>query len=240
MGYLDHSTNNIILDAVLTDAGRKNLAAGGDKFKIEKFALGDDEVDYSIITKYGRTLGKEKIEKNTPVFEALTNETIALKYKTFGDSNMSSMSLIRLPYFQTVTTLTVDPRTSASTDVKVYYSGRNATASDMNNFATNFDEYTVYYSDRFINITSTSGTSTSSNTVSSDANRTRMLKIRFSNTDSATFNLNVTMRPISAQDFEIYGYASSGGANREITTYVTVAGPLGMRTTFPVVCKKNP
>ena len=27
MGFLDHSTNNIIVDAVLTDKGRQNLAA---------------------------------------------------------------------------------------------------------------------------------------------------------------------------------------------------------------------
>lgn len=84
MGWLDNSTNNIILDAVLTDYGRQQLAIGGKAFEISQFALGDDEVDYSIITKYGRTVGREKIEKNTPVFEAFTNQNLAQKYKTFG------------------------------------------------------------------------------------------------------------------------------------------------------------
>ena len=72
MGFLDHSTNNIIIDAVLTDTGRRYLARNDGSFSIVKFALGDDEVDYSTISKYGRTVGKERIEKNTPVFEAQT------------------------------------------------------------------------------------------------------------------------------------------------------------------------
>ena len=81
MGYLDHSTNNIIVDAVLTDIGREFLARNDGSFSIVKFALGDDEVDYTMIQKFGRTVGKEKIEKNTPVFEAQTNANLALKYK---------------------------------------------------------------------------------------------------------------------------------------------------------------
>ena len=59
MGFLNNSTNQILLDAVLTDEGRKNLANG--TFNITKFALGDDEIDYGIIKKFGRTVGKEKM-----------------------------------------------------------------------------------------------------------------------------------------------------------------------------------
>ena len=87
MGFLDHSTNNIILDAVLTDAGRQFLARNDGSFSISKFALGDDEVNYGIIQKYGRTVGREKIEKNTPVFEALTNQAHSQKYKLVSVSN---------------------------------------------------------------------------------------------------------------------------------------------------------
>ena len=46
MGFLDNS-GDIILDAVLTDTGRMRLAKGDGSFKIVKFALGDDEIDYS-------------------------------------------------------------------------------------------------------------------------------------------------------------------------------------------------
>ena len=42
MAFLDNS-GDIILDAVLTDLGRKRLAEGN--FRITQFALGDDEID---------------------------------------------------------------------------------------------------------------------------------------------------------------------------------------------------
>lgn len=94
MGFLDHTTNNIFTDAVLTDAGRQALARNDGSFSFVKFALGDDEVDYSIITKFGRVIGKEKIEKNTPVFEAVTNQNFAQKYRAVSISNPN---LVRLP-----------------------------------------------------------------------------------------------------------------------------------------------
>ena len=97
IGFLDHSTNNIILDAVLTDTGRKFLARNDGSFSIVKFALSDDEVDYGIIKKFGRTVGKEKIEKNTAVFEALTGGNQSQKHTMMSVSNPH---LIRLPTFE--------------------------------------------------------------------------------------------------------------------------------------------
>ncbi len=94
MGYLDHSTNNVILDAVLTDTGRQFLARNDGSFSIHKFALSDDEVNYNVIARYGRSVGKEKLEKNTPIFEAITNQQHAQKYKLISVSNPN---LLRLP-----------------------------------------------------------------------------------------------------------------------------------------------
>lgn len=94
MGFLDSSNSSIILDCVLTDRGRQLLARNDGSFSVVKFAVADDEVDYSIIRKYGRTVGIEKIEKNTPVFEAITNQSLAMKYKLVSVSNPN---LIRLP-----------------------------------------------------------------------------------------------------------------------------------------------
>ena len=94
MGFLQGDTNNIIIDAVLTDTGRQFLARNDGSFSTIKFAFGDDEVDYSMIQKYGRTVGKEKVEKNTPIFEALTNGNLAQKYKCIAVSNPN---LVRLP-----------------------------------------------------------------------------------------------------------------------------------------------
>jgi len=96
MGLIDNSTNSPILDAVLTDAGRALIAANDGSFRIQKFAFGDDEVDYTIIKRYGRTVGREKIEKNTPVFEAITTSAQAFKNRLITVSNPN---LVRLPTF---------------------------------------------------------------------------------------------------------------------------------------------
>ena len=87
MGFLNHATNNIIIDAVLTERGREYLSQNNGSFKIDSFSFGDDEVDYSLLEKYGIPIGKEKIEKNTPIFEANPNENIALKYQCFSLPN---------------------------------------------------------------------------------------------------------------------------------------------------------
>lgn len=87
MGFLDHSTNNIIVDAVLTDLGRQSLAKNDGSFQIYQFALGDDEVDYAVVRQFGRTVGREKVEKNTPVIEALTAASLGLKHKLLSISN---------------------------------------------------------------------------------------------------------------------------------------------------------
>ena len=61
MGFLDHTTNNIVIDAVLTERGRELLSQNNGSFQVTSFAFGDDEVDYSNVVKYGRQMGKEKI-----------------------------------------------------------------------------------------------------------------------------------------------------------------------------------
>lgn len=105
MGFLQQDTNNIILDAVLTDTGRQLLARNDGSFSIIKFSPGDDEVDYTLIQKFGRTVGKEKIEKNTPVFEALTNGAYSQKNRCIS---LSNPNLIRLPNLSLAGGLGVD------------------------------------------------------------------------------------------------------------------------------------
>lgn len=80
MAFLDNS-GDIILDAVLTDTGRYRLAKGDGSFKIEKFALGDDEIDYSLYDKTNPS-GSVYYDLNilqTPILEALTDNASALK-----------------------------------------------------------------------------------------------------------------------------------------------------------------
>ena len=111
MGFLDHSTNNIIVDAVLTDAGRRALARNDNSFQVAYFSLGDDEVDYQIIKHYGQTVGKEKIEKNTPVIEALTAGSLGLKHKLLS---LNNEFVTHMPQF-TITAGATDVSTSTPT-----------------------------------------------------------------------------------------------------------------------------
>ena len=79
MGFLDNS-GDIILDAVLTDVGRKRMADGN--FRIVKFALGDDEIDYSLYNPdhpSGSAYYDLEILQS-PVMEAATKLPSSIKY----------------------------------------------------------------------------------------------------------------------------------------------------------------
>ena len=97
MGILTNTDNNIIIDAVLTDTGRQALARNDGSFNVVRFAVGDDEVNYTWYTTYGRTIAQEKIEKNTIIFQASTNSELGIKSKCFSISNPN---LIRLPQYE--------------------------------------------------------------------------------------------------------------------------------------------
>ena len=82
MAFLDNS-GDIILDAVLTDTGRYRLAKGDGSFKIVKFALGDDEINYALYNK-NHPSGSAYYDLEilqTPVLEAFTNNTSTMNSK---------------------------------------------------------------------------------------------------------------------------------------------------------------
>lgn len=95
MGFLDNS-GDIILDAVLTDTGRMRLAKGDGTFRIAKFALGDDEINYESYNK-NHASGSAYFDLEilqTPVFEAFTNNTSNLKSKLIS---VARTNLLYLP-----------------------------------------------------------------------------------------------------------------------------------------------
>jgi|TARA_R110000824_G_scaffold126153_1_gene285584 hypothetical protein len=106
MAFLDNS-GDIILDAVLTDTGRYRLAKGDGSFKISKFALSDDEIDYSLY-KPSHASGSAYYDLTvlqTPVFEAFTNNTSV--QKSFLIS-ISRTNLLYLPVIKQNTIYTSD------------------------------------------------------------------------------------------------------------------------------------
>jgi hypothetical protein len=95
MGFLDNS-GDIILDAVLTDTGRMRLARGDGTFKITKFALADDEINYGLYDKNNAS-GSAYYDLQilqTPVLEAFTNNASSMKSKLLS---ISRKDLLYLP-----------------------------------------------------------------------------------------------------------------------------------------------
>jgi hypothetical protein len=117
MGTLPHDTANISIDCVLTKKGREFLSKNDGSFSIVKFALSDDEVDYTIIKQYGIDVGKEKIEKNTPVLEAVTTENLAQKFKVVSVSNQGLIYVPRLALVSSLTNNVLSLLTSSSATV---------------------------------------------------------------------------------------------------------------------------
>jgi len=94
MAFLDNS-GDIILDAVLTDNGRKILAEGDGSFQITKFGLADDEIDYSLYNKLhpsGSSYYDLEILQ-TPILEAFTDNAAMLKYNLVTYSNLEFLFL---------------------------------------------------------------------------------------------------------------------------------------------------
>ena len=80
MAYLDNS--EIIVDAILTKKGREKLSTG-EGLNITKFALGDDEIDYTLYEPAhpkGSAFYDSAI-KAIPITEASPDETQTLRFK---------------------------------------------------------------------------------------------------------------------------------------------------------------
>jgi len=96
MAILDNS-GDIILDAVLTDAGRKKMAAGN--FSITKFAFGDDEINYALYDK-NHASGSAYFDLEilqSPVLQAFTAKNANVNY---GLTTYTNQRLLYLPVLE--------------------------------------------------------------------------------------------------------------------------------------------
>lgn len=232
MGFLDHSTNNIIIDAVLTDKGRQRLAENNGQFSIQFFSLADDEVDYGIIKKFGRVVGKEKIVKNTPIFEAQTKSNTALKYRmlTLPDPTifkMPSMSLVTANT-SNVVTFTGDVNSGLrDQDIEI----RQAIGNEQNLPANLTDTtFTVFANSRFVSVNGAPLGSPDPLT------KVRAYSV-VSDGNAGTVRFVVSPVPnaqLGAAVFATYGVSGT------ITTPLTVIGDqTGLRLDFQVAIKRG-
>lgn len=220
MGFLDHSTNGILLDAVVTDAGRQALSRNDGSFSVVKFAVSDEEVDYSIITKFGRTVGKEKIEKNTPIFEALTNQNLAQKYRLIS---LSNPYLLRLPKFSLDGT-SVDSSSDTVSMGRLFSKSASLTITQTITNESSIDSelrdqsFTVEMNNMFLQIAKSRPNSIDGQ------NKAKYLLTR-SPTETplggSTVTFTLQVKPLTEAQFQVFGSTSN---KSRITTYVRVTG----------------
>jgi hypothetical protein len=124
MAFLDNS-GDIILDAVLTDAGRQRMARGN--FKITKFAFGDEEINYGIFNSShpsGSAFYDLEVMQ-TPILEAFTNNTSLMKSKLI---TMSRNNILFLPTLK----LNNNEGNKTQTDSSVIFPGGYILLADTN------------------------------------------------------------------------------------------------------------
>jgi hypothetical protein len=83
MGFINNTS--YILNAVLTKKGREYLAKPGSNFTITKFALSDDEIDYTLWDT-AHPKGTEyfgAVLESTPMLEPCVDPEVVMKYKLF-------------------------------------------------------------------------------------------------------------------------------------------------------------
>jgi len=219
MGFLDHSTNNIIVDAVLTDTGRRLLSANDGSFRINQFALSDEEVDYGIIKKFGRNVGQEKIEKNTPVLEAPTRSNLGQKYRLTSISNNYLANLPQLELQNTtpaavseVVTLIRNSNTASTGNINFKINPTNGQTIDDDLLD---DFFFVEVNNIFLNIPDADiDIINIDNTVVYRIGTTVTANI-------ATLTFNLTLKGYSESQFNTYKIAAS---SNYVKTFIKVTG----------------
>jgi|5B_taG_2_1085324.scaffolds.fasta_scaffold00230_16 hypothetical protein len=219
MGYLDNSV--ITVDAILTKRGRELLAQNDGSFRITQFALGDDEVDYTLFNENhpnGTQYAGEAIE-NMPLLEAMPDETNMMRHKLVTLPRGTS----KLPVVTanvSMITLTIGGETMVS-PTTLNFDGSNNQAESG---------YIFEIADRrlFTNITiAQAGTDTGGNAVS-------MVPRTYTSTavSKTMIGRSLGLKALSS--------TSLFGANTKLLTTLTIEGvDSGARTTVPVEISKQ-
>jgi hypothetical protein len=217
MGYLNNSV--VTVDAILTKKGRELLAKGDGSFRITQFALGDDEIDYTLYNPThpsGSAFYGQAIE-NMPLLEAFPDEQQIMKYKLVtlprGTAKMPILDL----GFSAITlkqgaSLAITPQTlNYLGDGQLFEtSGYTATIGDVRTMSTFTATGVDTPSAQAANQTTTLGTSVSKTVV------------------GTTINLKATT------------VNTLFGSNTALYTTVTVTGrDSGARLTIPVTITKT-
>ena len=215
MGYLDNSS--ITVDAILTKRGRELLSRNDGSFKITQFALGDDEIDYTLFNENhpnGSQYSGEAIE-NMPLLEAFPDENNIMLHKLITLPRGTS----KLP----IVTANV-PKITLSIGSSFLL---NPTTLNFNGTAALAEPggYMATIADRrlLISFTGIGGTQVSQSTVKPFSSTAISETVR-----GASFNLTAI------------NSTALFGTNTKLLTTITIEGVnSGARATIPVEISKN-
>tara|TARA_R110000822_G_scaffold57650_2_gene144738 strand:+ start:45 stop:740 length:696 start_codon:yes stop_codon:yes gene_type:complete len=215
MGYLDNSS--ITVDAILTKRGRELLSRNDGSFKITQFALGDDEIDYTLFNENhpnGSQYSGEAIE-NMPLLEAFPDENNIMLHKLITLPRGTSKLPIVTANVPKIT-LSIGS-TFALNPTTLNFNGTAALAEPGGYMATIADRRLL------ISFTGMGGTQRSQSTVKPFSSTAISETVR-----GASFNLTA-----------ING-TSLFGTNSKLLTTITIEGvDSGARVTIPVEISKN-
>lgn len=219
MGYLNKAT--ITVDAILTNRGRELLAQGGtsqvDGFYITKFAVADDEIDYTLYNVYHPN-GTEyygNVIENMPLLEATPDESQIMRYKlvtldsnTFGNTFVAQDGTITIPKITNF----------GASDATITVGGVNGLNPEMTpstdpSFAEN---YTLLVSNaRLVKVEKKEGTTYTQLNTTDAINANGSITVNISGSNSLRFT------KIKAGTTSATLFGTSTGASRTVTISVT-------------------
>ena len=219
MGYLNNSV--ITVDAILTTKGRELLARNDGSFQITQFALGDDEIDYTLYNPNhpsGSAYYGEAID-NMPLLEAFPSELQIMKYKlTTLPRGTSKLPVLDLGYaaitLRQGAQLSITPQT-------LNYLGNEQTFETSGYSATIGDV-------RVLSTFTGQGIQTEA-AISANANAKQTIGTSVAKTVTGT-QINVTATTVN----------TLFGSNAQLRTTLTVTGlDSGARITIPVTITRQ-
>ena len=137
MGFLDNTS--ITVDAILTKKGRELLARGQNEFKITKFALADDEIDYNLYdtSHPNGTNFYSAVIENMPLLEAFVDENQLMRYKLSTlPKETNKLPILELPspslsFNGAGITQTISPNTRNGIDTDYTFTLFNADVANL-------------------------------------------------------------------------------------------------------------
>jgi hypothetical protein len=137
MGFLDNTS--ITVDAILTKKGRELLSRGQNEFRITKFALADDEIDYNLYdtSHPNGTNFYSAVIENMPLLEAFVDENQLMRYKLSTlPKETNKLPILELPspslsFNGAGITQTISPNTRNGIDTDYTFTLFNADVANL-------------------------------------------------------------------------------------------------------------